>query len=228
MTMIAALGRISQIQSTLQQLSNVSTDRVRTAAAATPAAASASAGSFAATLAAALGTAGTAGTSATGISTNATGSTNGTAGADVVASAQKYLGVPYVFGGEDSSGMDCSGLVQTVYADIGIELPRLVSGQMKMGTEVASLAEAQPGDLIVTGGGDHILIYAGDHKVIHAPYPGRTVTLREAYMTDADITTIRRIIPTDPAATGTGPAGMLSAAFTAFSQQNSPVTGSAL
>ena len=228
MTMIAALGRISQIQSTLQQLSNVSTDRVSTAAAATPAAASASAGSFAATLAAALGTAGTAGTSATGISTNATGSTNGTAGADVVASAQKYLGVPYVFGGEESSGMDCSGLVQTVYADIGIELPRLVSGQMKMGTEVASLAEAQPGDLIVTGGGDHILIYAGDHKVIHAPYPGRTVTLREAYMTDADITTIRRIIPTDTAVTGAGPADMLNAAFTAFAQQNPTVTGSAL
>ncbi|TFB66308.1 C40 family peptidase [Cryobacterium sp. Hz9] len=226
MTMIAAMGRISQIQSTLQQLSNVSTERVATTVAATPAAASASAGSFAATLAAALGTAGTAGASAT--STRATSSTNGTAGADVVASARKYLGVPYVFGGEDSSGMDCSGLVQTVYADIGIELPRLVSGQMKMGTEVASLAEAQPGDLIVTGGGDHILIYAGDNKVIHAPYPGRTVTLRDAYMTDADITTIRRIIPTDTAATGTGPANMLSAAFTAFAQQNPPVTGGAL
>ncbi|TFD84892.1 C40 family peptidase [Cryobacterium serini] len=219
MTMIAAMGRISQIQATLQQLSGVSTDRVTTtAAAATTAAASASAGSFAATLAAALGTA----------ATSATGSGMGASGADVVASAEKYLGVPYVFGGEDSSGMDCSGLVQTVYADIGIELPRLVSGQMKMGTEVASLAEAQPGDLIVTGGGDHILIYAGDNKVIHAPYPGRTVCLREAYMTDADITTIRRIIPTDTAATGAGSADRLNAAFAAFAQQNSTVMGSAL
>ena len=226
MTMIAAMGRISQIQATLQQLSGVSTDRVTTTAtaataAAATAAASASAGSFAATLAAALGTAGTTATSVTGAGTGATGT-------DVVASAKKYLGVPYVFGGEDASGMDCSGLVQTVYADIGIELPRLVSGQMKMGTEVASLAEAQPGDLIVTGGGDHILIYAGDNKVIHAPYPGRTVCLREAYMTDADITTIRRIIPTDTVAAGAGSADRLNAAFAAFAQQNSPATGSAL
>lgn len=220
MTMIAAMGRISQIQATLQQLAGVSTDKVTTPSAAGTAAASASADSFAATLTAALGT----------TATSAAGASNGTTGADVIASAEKYLGVPYVFGGEDSSGMDCSGLVQTVYADIGIELPRLVSGQMKMGTEVASLAEAQPGDLIVTGGGDHILIYAGDNKVIHAPYPGRTVCLREAYMTDADITTIRRIIPANPAATGTGTgsADMLSAAFAAFAQQNSTVTGGTL
>ncbi|TFD65274.1 C40 family peptidase [Cryobacterium ruanii] len=217
MTMIAAMGRISQIQATLQQLSSMSTERVTTTAA-TAAAASASADNFAATLAAALGTS----------ATSATGSANGTTGAEVVASAEKYLGVPYVFGGEDSSGMDCSGLVQTVYADIGIELPRLVSGQMKMGTEVASLAEAQPGDLIVTGGGDHILIYAGDNKVIHAPYPGRTVCLREAYMTDADITTIRRIIPTPTAATGTGSTDMLSVAFAAFAQQNPTAPGSSL
>jgi cell wall-associated NlpC family hydrolase len=216
--MIAAMSRISQIQATLQQLSTVAADRVA-APAATPVAVSGSANSFAATLAAALGTTG---------ATAATGSTNGTTGADVVASAEKYLGVPYVFGGTDSSGMDCSGLVQTVYADIGIELPRLVSGQMTMGTEVASLAEARAGDLIVTGGGDHILIYAGDNKVIHAPYPGRTVCLREAYMTDADITTIRRIIPTPTAGTGAASADLLNAAFAAFVGQNPTVTESSL
>jgi len=219
MTMIAAMGRISQIQATLLQLSHVSAERVGTASAATnaaaSAAASASAGSFAASLTAALGT-------------GAASAGNGTTGTDVVASAEKYLGVPYVFGGEDYSGMDCSGLVQTVYSDIGIELPRLVSGQMKMGTEVASLAEAQPGDLIVTGGGDHILIYAGDNKVIHAPYPGRTVSLRDAYMTDADITTIRRIIPTTTPPQGAGSADMLSAAFATFAQQNTAVSGSTL
>lgn len=224
MTMIAAMGRISQIQATLQQLSSVSTERASAAGAVTSAAAtaaataaaSASAQSFSAALSAALGTP----------PTSATGSGNGATGADVVTSATKYLGVPYVFGGEDFSGMDCSGLVQTVYADIGIELPRLVSGQMKVGTEVASLAQAQPGDLIVTGGGDHILIYAGDHKVIHAPYPGRTVGLREAYMTDADITTIRRIIPTVSSPAGMTSAGMTSAAFAAFAQPNSTLQGS--
>ncbi|WP_169743165.1 C40 family peptidase [Cryobacterium roopkundense] len=138
-------------------------------------------------------------------------------GTDVATAAQKYLGVPYVFGGEDASGMDCSGLVQKVYADVGIEVPRLVSGQMKLGTEVGSLAEAQPGDLIVTGGGAHILIYAGNNKVIHAPYAGRTVCLVEAYMTDADIDTIRRVIPTQTAATaGNTTADMFSAALASF------------
>jgi len=217
MTMIAAMGRISQIQATLQQLSNVSMERVATKAPSGAAdVASASASNFSASLSAALGLP----------APGEIRAGNGPTGPDVVTSAKKYLGVPYVFGGEDMSGMDCSGLVQTVYADIGIELPRLVSGQMKAGTEVASLAEAQPGDLIVTGGSDHILIYAGDNKVIHAPYPGRTVCLREVYMTDADITTIRRIIPAETGPAGSAPVEMNRAAFTAFAQANSLATGS--
>ena len=195
MTMIEAMGRIEQIQSTLLQLSTPKTSPTKTEASA----------AFAASLASALGTPNTGSTSATGSAIANPGAATGT---DVVASARKYLGVPYVFGGEDSSGMDCSGLVQRVYADLGIDVPRLVSGQMKIGTEVGSLAEAQPGDLIVTGGGEHILIYAGNNQVIHAPYEGRTVSLVDAYMTDADIDTIRRVVPHPNAAaasvTGTG------------------------
>jgi len=212
MTMIAALGRIEQIQSMMQQLAS-GPRAATTATAATATAATASAESFAASMASALGTAG--GTSAAAIS----GATGGATGATVVDAAKKYLGVPYVFGGEDASGMDCSGLVQKVYSDVGIDMPRLVSGQMKMGTEVASLAEAQPGDLIVTGGGDHILIYAGDNKIIHAPYSGRDVCLRDVYMSDSEITTIRRIIPTATAGTtGAASADMLSAAFAAIAK----------
>lgn len=187
MTMIEAMGRIEQIQSTLLQLSGAKSAPATDASAA-----------FAASLASALGTSDTSGTSAASATTANPGAATGT---DVVASAQKYLGVPYVFGGEDASGMDCSGLVQRVYADLGIDVPRLVSGQMKIGTEVGSLAEAKPGDLIVTGGGEHILIYAGNNKVIHAPYEGRTVSLVDAYMTDADIDTIRRVIPQSGAST---------------------------
>lgn len=187
MTMIDAMGRVDQIQATLDKLSVPSTLQAQ----GTPATA-ASATAFAQQLSAALGTA------PTEMPRLGAGST---AGESVVAAAEKYLGVPYVFGGEDSSGMDCSGLVQRVYADIGIEVPRLVSGQMTIGTEVGSLAEAQPGDLIVTGGGEHILIYAGNNKVIHAPYEGRTVCLVDAYMTDADIDTIRRVVPNS---TGSG------------------------
>jgi len=188
--MIEAMGRIQQIQATLQQLSGAAP---AAPARATTDAAAPTAGSaeFATSLASALG----------GATPAAAPANPGAAtGSDVVAAAEKYLGVPYVFGGEDASGMDCSGLVQRVYSDLGIDVPRLVSGQMKIGTEVGSLAEAKPGDLIVTNGGDHILIYAGDHKVIHAPYEGRTVCKVEAYMDDSDIDTIRRVIPDTPPA----------------------------
>ena len=216
MTMIAALGRIEQIQSMMQQLAS-GPRAATTAAAATATAATASTESFAASMASALGTAG--GTSAAATSSASAAATGGATGTTVVDAAKKYLGVPYVFGGEDASGMDCSGLVQKVYSDVGIDMPRLVSGQMKMGTEVPSLAEAQPGDLIVTGGGDHILIYAGDNKIIHAPYSGRDVCLRDVYMSDSEITTIRRIIPIATAGTtGAASADMLSAAFAAIAK----------
>ena len=207
MSMVDALGRMGEIQARLVQLNDLvaggaGATNVTAGSAATS---SVSATSFADALAAATGT--------TAPTTGAAGS--GATGAGVVAAAEKYLGVPYVFGGEDSSGMDCSGLVQRVYADLGIEVPRLVSGQMTIGTEVASLAEAKPGDLIVTGGGDHILIYAGNNQVIHAPYEGRTVSKVDAYMDDSEITTIRRVIP-DQAATASvasNSTDLLTAAF---------------
>ncbi len=198
MTMVAMLSRVSDIRATLDQMSTV---RATASSTATTAAGTASASTFANALASVTG--------ATGVTSANPGSATG---ADIVTSAEKYLGVPYVFGGEDSSGMDCSGLVQKVYADMGITVPRLVSGQMKIGTEVASLAEAKPGDLIVTAGGDHILIYAGDHKVIHAPYEGRTVSKVEAYMDDSEITTIRRVIPDVPTTTA-GTTDLVNAAF---------------
>ncbi|TFC30961.1 NlpC/P60 family protein [Cryobacterium sp. TMT2-18-3] len=223
MTMIAAMSRVSEIQATLVQLSagaNAHKAQATAAAGSTTAGAGAStsANTFADALASASGAA-----AVRPVAPNPGGAT----GTDVVDAAKKYLGVPYVFGGEDASGMDCSGLVQTVYAEMGIDVPRLVSGQMTIGTEVGSLAEAKPGDLIVTGGGEHILIYAGDNKVIHAPYEGRTVSLVEAYMDDSEIDTIRRVIPDAPAATASlassstasassGAGSQLSAALASF------------
>jgi cell wall-associated NlpC family hydrolase len=222
MTMIAAMSRVSEIQATLVQLSagaNAQKAQATTAAGSAAAGASGSATTFADALASASGAA------AVGpAAVNPAGAT----GTDVVDAAKRYLGVPYVFGGEDASGMDCSGLVQTVYAEMGISVPRLVSGQMKIGTEVGSLAEARPGDLIVTGGGDHILIYAGDNKVIHAPYEGRTVSLVEAYMDDSEITTIRRVIPDAPAATASPVASNAASASSAAGSQLSAALASFL
>ena len=207
MTIIAAMGRIEQIQSTLIELSGVQ-------AAQQLASSNASTDTFAVALAAALGTTGMSGT---GVATGA-----GVTGTDVATAAQKYLGVPYVFGGEDATGMDCSGLVQRVFADMGVDVPRLVSGQMAIGTEVGSLADARPGDLIVTGGGGHISIYAGNNKVIHAPYPGRDVSLVDTFMTDADIDTIRRVVSSESSSVGTAAgADLLNAALAALARGGS-------
>jgi cell wall-associated NlpC family hydrolase len=159
---------------------------------------------------------GTAGSSASGSVT----------GADVVADAKKYIGVPYVLGGESTSGMDCSGLVQKVYKDEGVTLPRLVHEQKLMGTAVPSLAQAKPGDLIVFKGGGHIAIYAGNDTVIHAPYPGRTVSEQKLWVGDSGIETIRRIVPATSTA---APAALSSAAPTpAASELATPVPTSAL
>ena len=129
----------------------------------------------------------------------APGGADGTA---VVAAAKKYLGVPYVWGGNNPNvGLDCSSFVQHTFKDLGISLPRVARQQAKEGTEVPSLAQAKPGDLIVTRGGGHIGIYLGDNKMIHAPRPGETVSIRELFETDATIMTIRRIVPAAAPAT---------------------------
>jgi cell wall-associated NlpC family hydrolase len=119
-------------------------------------------------------------------------------GAGIVDAAEKYEGVPYVFGGTSSSGIDCTGLVQKALGDAGITVGRSMDEQMTAGTEVGKLADAKPGDLIVLDGGAHIVIYAGDGNVIHAPYEGRTVTEQKAWFDDSDIVTIRRVAPDAP------------------------------
>lgn len=125
---------------------------------------------------------------------SAPSSSGGLTGQQVVDTAKKYLGVPYKWGGQSRSGMDCSGLVQRTFLDHGIKLPRTARSLMKAGTEVPSLAQAQPGDLIITRGGGHVSIYMGDNKIIHAPYAGEVVKIQKNYSTDRTIDTIRRIV----------------------------------
>jgi hypothetical protein len=122
------------------------------------------------------------------------GSAAGTTGDAAVASAKKYLGVPYVFGGTNpATGLDCSGLVQRAFSDLGIKLPRLAADQAKVGQGVTTLAQAKPGDLLAFGQPvDHIAIYVGDGKMIAAPHTGDHVKIESVYTTP---TAIRRVIP---------------------------------
>lgn len=66
---------------------------------------------------------------------------------NVCAIAQTLLNAPYLWGGKNAMGMDCSGFTQVVYATQGINLLRNAREQITQGIEVPSLAEAQPGDL---------------------------------------------------------------------------------
>jgi peptidoglycan DL-endopeptidase CwlO len=153
---------------------------------------------------------------AAGLTGTAAGSTgaslgagDGSAGARVVDAASRYLGVPYAWGGTDpASGLDCSGLVQRVYQDLGIDLPRTSSQQATAGTPVAGLAEARPGDLVFfdnsssRAGIDHVGIYIGDGKMIAAPQEGDVVKVQSV----GTPALIRRVLPDTPAAAPTAAA----------------------
>lgn len=103
---------------------------------------------------------------------------NNDIGEQIVATALKYLGVPYVWGGTSPSGFDCSGLVQYVYAENGISIGRTTYVQQAEATPV-SFDELQPGDLVFWGSSaHHVGIYIGDGQYIHAPAPGQSVCIQ--------------------------------------------------
>src|SRR5690625_5199886 len=86
-------------------------------------------------------------------------------GDSILATARNGIGVPYVYGGTSTSGWDCSGFVQWVYGQHGIDLPRGAADQAAAGTAIPR-SEAQPGDLVYKPG--HIGIYAGGNKFVDA------------------------------------------------------------
>ena len=88
---------------------------------------------------------------------------------DIVAAAALYLGCAYLWGGRSFLGIDCSGLVQNAFFDVGIAVPRDTDMQRDAtGEAVPAEPEAQlrRGDLLYIPG--HVLIYAGNGAVIHA------------------------------------------------------------
>lgn len=84
-------------------------------------------------------------------------------------SALRFLGVPYVFGGTSTTGFDCSGFVQHVFAMLGMGLPRTADAQYDVGRPATG--GPRPGDLVffdTYGGVSHVGIYLGHGRFVHA------------------------------------------------------------
>lgn len=107
-----------------------------------------------------------------------------TGGSLVVQVAEKYLGVPYVWGGSSpEEGFDCAGFVKYVFGELGIPLPHGAEAISNYGTPVA-FEDLQPGDVIFFQntyryGVSHLGIWVGNNTFIHAPEPGSVVSYEE-------------------------------------------------
>ena len=97
----------------------------------------------------------------------------------IVAEAEKYLGIPYQWGGKSpDTGFDCSGLTLSVYRKVGIDLPRTAQTQFNQGRFVKKRNLAK-GDLVFfksRGRISHVGVYIGGGRFIHAPSRGKTVS----------------------------------------------------
>lgn len=124
---------------------------------------------------------------------------------DIAAAATLYLGCPYLWAGRSFLGLDCSGLVQSAFRDIGIMVPRDTDMQRDTIGDAVSAGDPaglRRGDLLYMPG--HVLIYAGDGAAIHADGASMLVRrddlatwLRERSLSLADLTMRRH-----PAAAG--------------------------
>ena len=92
--------------------------------------------------------------------------------------ALQYLGVPYVWAGATPSGFDCSGLVQYVFAQLGVSLPHNAAAQWHSPDAISvPRAELEPGDLVFFNKLDHVGIYIGNGDFIDAPHTGADVRI---------------------------------------------------
>lgn len=97
---------------------------------------------------------------------------------NVILTATDLIGIPYIWGGNDLSGFDCSGLIEYVFKNNGIYMPRTTHQQQYIGERIA-LDQVQPGDLYFfeeDGQVYHVALALADGYYLHAPSPGKRVT----------------------------------------------------
>ncbi|WP_432139420.1 MULTISPECIES: NlpC/P60 family protein [unclassified Streptomyces] len=94
--------------------------------------------------------------------------------------ATEQVGKPYVWGAEGPKSFDCSGLTSQAWASAGHGIPRTSQEQWRQLRHV-DVKDMRPGDLIIYfKDASHVAMYVGDGAIIHAPRPGRNVTLAGA------------------------------------------------
>lgn len=113
---------------------------------------------------------------------------------DLVATAESFLGVPYLWGGTTAHGIDCSGLTQQVYRLNGVGLARDADQQALGGRPVDV---ARPGDLFFFGAErvTHTAIATGETTFVHAPQAGQSVQRGELGPDRSRLHAIRRYLP---------------------------------
>ncbi|MEU2285934.1 NlpC/P60 family protein [Streptomyces sp. NPDC013178] len=103
-----------------------------------------------------------------------------TQGQQAVQYATAQIGKPYEWGAEGPGSFDCSGLTSQAWADAGVAIPRTSQEQWRQLTHV-DVKDMRPGDLIIYfDDASHVALYVGDGTIVHAPRPGRTITLAGA------------------------------------------------
>ncbi|MFI5756515.1 C40 family peptidase [Streptomyces sp. NPDC051569] len=101
-------------------------------------------------------------------------------GKKAIAFATEQIGKPYVWGAEGPSSYDCSGLTSQAWAAAGRPIPRTSQEQWRLLPHIA-IRDMRPGDLIIYHqDASHVGMYIGDGAIVHAPRPGRNVTLAGA------------------------------------------------
>lgn len=106
----------------------------------------------------------------------------------IVEYALQFVGNPYVWGGTSlTDGADCSGFVQAIYQNFGIDIPRISKEQAVSGKKIA-VEEARPGDLIFyakNGEVYHVVMYIGNGQVVHASSKSTGIKVSDIYYPEA-------------------------------------------
>lgn len=130
---------------------------------------------------------------------NSTGTSSGNSkvtGMDIVNFARKFVGNPYVWGGNSlTNGVDCSGFIHQVYKHFGYTVPRYSMSFLNVGTKV-SREDIQPGDIVIyarSNGIGHVAIYMGNGKIVEAQSSATGITDNRS-VDCREIIGIRRII----------------------------------